>query len=562
MERAVLLIGVQQAGPLTRLKAVLDGIQAMNEWAVAQNIATVEVITDAPVNDEPQKVTIADITAAMQRILTAGPPDQLIVYFAGHGINKVYSEYWLLSDAPQWADQAVNVTASAELARRCGIPHVVFISDACRTAPDGIGAQAITGAPIFPNIAGARPGSVDLFFANHVGEPAFEIADPRVATSRFTSAFTDVLTRSLNGMYSELLENQPDEPGTMILRPWPLNRALPDLLLDELERLGVDLTINQQPDALISSDPTQAWLSEVSAKRSISFKPKIPTPPTLTEKIGESVSLGVPVGVRPFIELSGRNVVLDMTFGSPSAPSDPGTSHSAAPGNALTPIERLSGDAAEVVTVDWANVEPASDGVRVHGASVTRSVQGADATFVELDGELCTNLARLEGFDCCALIAENNLVSVHWQATGTDESPELQHTRAALAAASRSGLLRLDVDQAHAVRERLAERDPSVEVYLAYAQRPSTAHPDDCFDLGLLTDGATITTANGAIRWPGFPLLSRGFGLLQAIPDQSRSHPAHLALALSARAVPSHWSLFTLQAEPFLTQLLDISSPT
>lgn len=536
MKRAALLIGVQQAGALTRLQAVLDGVRAMNDWASAQQFATIEVVTD-----ETGSVALSDVTAAVARILSAGP-DQLIVYFAGHGINKVYSEYWLLSGAPDWPAEAVNVTASAELARRCGVPHVVFVSDACRTSPDGIGAQAVTGAPIFPNVAGARPGSVDQFFATRVGEPAFEIADERSAAARFTSAFTDVVTRSLNGMYTELLEDQPDEPGKMVLRPWPLNRALPDLLLDELERLGVDLTINQQPDALINSDPAEAWLSKVSAKRSFTLNPPIPTPPTLAEQIGELVATGV----------------ADLTEGTALGGSptfDWGTAGADATGGGADALDF------DWPIVDWTTVEPGALGVRVYGAQITASTVSDSAVFIELDGQYCTNLPRIAGADCCVLIDDTNMVSVHWQSAGARQPDSGEALRRALAAASNAGLLRLDPVQARQVLTHFAERDRAVELYLAYAQRPEAIDEDDCFDTGLLCDNAAVTTTDGTARWPGFPKLSRGFGLLQAQPASAESEPA-LAVAQTLRdhVLPSHWSLFGLGARDLLLQLLHTTS--
>ena len=92
--------------------------------------------------------------------------DQLIVYFAGHGVNIGYAERWLLSDAPGDPNAAVNVAGSAEVAHRSSIGHVVFISDACRTAAEGLQAQGVTGSIIFPNTASGGPEKqVDQFWA-------------------------------------------------------------------------------------------------------------------------------------------------------------------------------------------------------------------------------------------------------------------------------------------------------------------------------------------------------------------------------------------------------------
>jgi hypothetical protein len=143
---------------------------------------------------------------------------QLIVYFAGHGVNNNQSEYWLLSGAPTNPNEAINVAGSALLAQRSGIPHVVIISDAisdaCRTAPEGIHAQGVTGSLMFPNQP-LRPGPadfVDQFFACLLGDPAHEIRDPNDASRVFRSIYTEVLVESLNGEHREMLV-RVDEPG-------------------------------------------------------------------------------------------------------------------------------------------------------------------------------------------------------------------------------------------------------------------------------------------------------------------------------------------------------------
>lgn len=70
---------------------------------------------------------------------------QLIVYFSGHGVNMSRGELWLLTGAPDDPNAAVNIARSVELARTCGIRHVAMVSDACRTAAEGIQAQSVRG---------------------------------------------------------------------------------------------------------------------------------------------------------------------------------------------------------------------------------------------------------------------------------------------------------------------------------------------------------------------------------------------------------------------------------
>ncbi len=151
--RAAVLIGVDRAGALPQLKDAAAGALRMKAWAEAQKFDACVAVTD-----KTTPVDVRTIKAAIREIIDDGPPDQLIIYFAGHGVNLGYSEYWLLSDAPADPNEAINVNGSAELAHRGKIPHVVFISDACRTAAEGIQAQSVLGSVIFPTTPVQRPG--------------------------------------------------------------------------------------------------------------------------------------------------------------------------------------------------------------------------------------------------------------------------------------------------------------------------------------------------------------------------------------------------------------------
>src|SRR5688500_8541151 len=129
MERAAILIGVKKTGALPVLQAVTRSIGAMQRWAQAQAFRNITVLTDENGPVEPK-----DIKRAVKQIIESGRYDQLLMFFSGHGLNIRYGEYWLLSDAPVDTQAAVNVDGSVALARYSGIPHVVLVSDCCRTA--------------------------------------------------------------------------------------------------------------------------------------------------------------------------------------------------------------------------------------------------------------------------------------------------------------------------------------------------------------------------------------------------------------------------------------------
>ena len=126
----------------------------MAEWARLQGIDPSRVTA---ITDETEPVDPARIKRAVRDLTRLAVVEQLLVYFAGHGVNLGRQEYWLLSDAFDDPDAAINLAASRDLAAICGIPHVVFISDACRTAAEGIHAQAIRGSVIFGSPHARRP---------------------------------------------------------------------------------------------------------------------------------------------------------------------------------------------------------------------------------------------------------------------------------------------------------------------------------------------------------------------------------------------------------------------
>jgi hypothetical protein len=176
----------------------------MEEWAVAQGVSSVDVFTD----ENGGAVDVGAVKTAIKTIVDSGTVEQLVIYFAGHGVNNGYREYWLLSDAPADTQAAVNVSASETLARYSGIPHVVFISDACRTAAQGIRAQAVGGSEVFLNEGGAGDleQPVDQFFACTLGRAAHEIADPATTTKEYTALYTQTLLDALLGKRTDVLE--------------------------------------------------------------------------------------------------------------------------------------------------------------------------------------------------------------------------------------------------------------------------------------------------------------------------------------------------------------------
>ena len=200
MRRAGVFVGVDRTGQLQTLNDAAAGAERMHQWALGQGMSDGSqaiLLTDRG----GKKVTPDMIFDAIKSVIDGPGVDHLLVYFAGHGVNINRSEHWLLSDAPVRTSAAVNVAGSVDLARYCGIPYVVFVSDACRSAPEGIQAQNVRGVDVFPNDgASDRAQPVDQFFACRLGKTAAEIRDPAEAANGFSALYTGAFLDAVSGL--------------------------------------------------------------------------------------------------------------------------------------------------------------------------------------------------------------------------------------------------------------------------------------------------------------------------------------------------------------------------
>src|SRR5262249_47991973 len=95
MKRAAVVIGVDKTGDLPRLKDAARGAQLTASWAREQGMDPVHVFTD----EKKKLVDVSAIKTAIRELVDAANISQLLIYFAGHGVNRQRHEYWLLSDA-------------------------------------------------------------------------------------------------------------------------------------------------------------------------------------------------------------------------------------------------------------------------------------------------------------------------------------------------------------------------------------------------------------------------------------------------------------------------------
>jgi hypothetical protein len=273
MERAAILIGVDQVSgtALETLQAVLPGIKLMRDWSRGQQGMNGRVKMIAP---STGKVALHRVQQAVREYVQLGFLDQLIIYFAGHGINIGFEEFWLLTDAGTNPTEVVNLPLTVDLARHCGVGHVVFISDACRSPAATIGQQIPSGSVLFPTpMDYSRPGFVDVFYATTVGSPALEVRP--AGNADYEAIYTATLVDGLAGREPGIVEDEMLASGTAIhcVKAWPLR----DWLLTEVPmRLMAKggISLNQTPDAIITSRPKGTWLSEIKGRP----RPRKPVP--------------------------------------------------------------------------------------------------------------------------------------------------------------------------------------------------------------------------------------------------------------------------------------------
>lgn len=194
IKKCAVIIGVNNVRNTEPLQAAAEGARKFDAWAQDQDYKTT-LLTD---EQEGSKVTFDQVFEAIDDFINEQYYDLMIVYFSGHGIWKdTLAEHWLLSEAARNPNEAVNIISSAFAAEYCGIPHVVFISDACRTKTGNNALSRVNGGCIFPSEFSEYPSVVDRFNGSRVLKPAYE--KPAAGNSAAFGIFTECLLEGLSG---------------------------------------------------------------------------------------------------------------------------------------------------------------------------------------------------------------------------------------------------------------------------------------------------------------------------------------------------------------------------
>jgi len=548
MVRAGVFIGVDRCGDLQQLQDAAAGAKAMYEWALAQGMTDkthAKLMTDVGGG----KVHAQQVADEIENICGGAGVDQLIVYFAGHGINLLHSDRWLLSDAQTRTHDAVNVEGSVLLARRCSIPHIVFIADACRVAPGDIQQATIGGIDIFPNSPGGdRTRWVDQFVACYLGRTAAEVKSSDERAS-YSALYTGVLMDALHGTRPQLLE--PGETGdpAMYIRPWPLQDYLAAEVPRRVKALKLQQKVNQNPDAVITS--RNSWVARiqgaVTATRTAGRgapppSSPLPPPPPNLRTVSLAVAASATDGRRDDVV---RTLETAVEKGVPGAAQLAGAWQHMSEPFGPTHFETQCGIKVRGARIDRVIAPPVRanvfDGNLVQVIDITDGAAAATMLLV-FDNQTACLVPVIKGFLSALTFDGDELVDVAYEPSDNtsrwniykERADEVRTLRAVAAAASRYGRFRLSETDAEKVGRQMQRDkgiDPTLGVYAAYAyhdlqlvdrirEMSSYLLADvgvTLFDVELL-GGRLVgrSLARNEPIVPFLPLLAQGWSLLRA----------------------------------------------
>ncbi|KRB36652.1 caspase family protein [Microbacterium sp. Root180] len=543
MERAAVLIGVSRSGGLDHLPAVGDCIDAMEEWALAQEMTRESVIRVTDIDGGV--VTAADVRKAIKTLCDRGTIGQLIVYFAGHGVYQRYSEYWLLSDAPDDPQAAINLHGTVELARMAGVSEVVFIADACRTGGSGIEMSNVTGSEVFPNAGPAGGESpVAIFFGAELGYAAHQVKAPGAADPRYRGVFTEVMVSVLSGKEPALLERGgAGEEGFAFVRARRSHTArLKRLVGKKLDELQVDAAVFQNP--VVRPESEESWIARFEwhggGEQSPGGMPGAggdEDDGAYTGEVAAHDSVGEQLRSLRRRELSvdeagmpGADGVGELADGVlvVAAPNGAGQADGlVAPVEAVLSLEGAT--LTEAISPDAAVLDPGS-----RGALLKLERAAAGSVFAVTDDGRGVILPIVERCLTRAAFVEGELRDVAVGSRSARPSFRNEQLRGLLAAASRVDALELDADEVDALAAAALDEDGldpilallAATAFSALRRRDLVAEAAvqvqralgvQLFDLALLTgalDGTVPGDREGVI--PAAPLLTRHWSMLGA----------------------------------------------
>lgn len=558
-QRAAVVIGVDKAGDLPKLRAAASGARQVEALLKAEGYDVAALV------DDEAPVTVDRIFAAIDSHVRKGTVEQLVVYFAGHGLAAEYVEYWLLSDATRNPNQSVSLRESIQLARvYSGIPNVVFVSDACRSTPRSLGLSAIRGGIIFPTSGSVQPSDVDQFLATLVGDPALE-----VAMEDSTTNYAGIYTTTLLSAFAEAPTDIVSKVGGLDVVP---NKRLKRFLEREVPRRAqrINIQLNQRPDAQVTSDD-DIYIAKVAK---ITQAASIGTATGLRHVAAANLN---EVGLRGIVQVGPRKDSELAAYRQATRNLDDQTGFSKAQLEVASQMNGAEAFARQMPSSLTTGFLVSGQPVRVAFliqdgpprlferlgdqavAAVVPSHSAASALIQFADGS-STVVAALHGFVGNIVVARNGVISVSYvpRHVGYD-SKRLNDLHSSVATAARFGVFRIEREEggpkntgarlADTVR-MMKDVDPTLGLYAAYAYSEAGEQRGvasvrgimrsdlgfDLFDTAMLSGALAKKEATLRTCAPFCPMLAQGWALLRVnnveLPKEIEACRDHLRPAL------------------------------
>ena len=585
MVRAAILIAVNKTGGLPPLQSPSRDARRVEDWLKREGFETTVISDTGTVPGDAGPVDAATIKRLVKEFVDRGTIEQLLIYFSGHGYCNFGTEIWLLSGAPEDASEAINLFASSEAAKDCGIKNVVFISDACRSNPTDPAARRVEGQPIFPNVVRGlhRRGKVDRFLATIPNAAAFEINETiddavermSIFTTEFLAAHAPPKPSDAEKKLVGEIEIEDGQKRRVVLSA----KLAP--YLEERVPIAIQEKTNkrQQPEC----DVTSGVESFIGAA-TFAFPPATTVETAEVRPTGAvAIDLGMP---------SLREIAMANIRAEPRGPT-----------RAPTTLERRYEAARQAVAdVDVPAHFETETGILVSGARVGSAIasrfvpdilpargepydlvrlnppandaRAAGSIILEFEGGGGAVLAGLRGYIAAVTVRDGRVSNIsyapstnsfRWRNTQPGENEQLRRLRMDVATAAKFGVFKLSGDEAWKFADRirsLKKVDPTLGLYAAYAYRDADKEDEirsvrefmredlgcDLFDIALLNDDLRSDYP----KFPFCPMLMRGWSLLLVtdydLPEVVKKASKHL--------IPSLWTTFAQEGLDMLKSAL------
>lgn len=537
LARGAVIVGVNKAGHLPPLSAAASGAAQVAKWLTDEDV-DVKLLTD-----EVKPVRFSDIYDAIDEFVKRANLDQLIVYFSGHGFLNRYAECWLLSGAPENSNEAVNLVGTRFVAPLCGIPNVIFISDACRSIPNTFDASQINGGAVFPIPKVVTDvGKVDIFYATAPSNAAYELPVAESASQYhgiYTTCLLDAFRRPDDEMITSLSNG---------IRVVP-NRKLERFLAREVSLLAQRRTIKlfQVPHCEVNSTDI-TYMGKVRAATAM-LAPDVPTIKDVAQAAIEDSLKQVPAVFGPMTGASYRGDpnVEDLATSSGFRLSQDAllqtlpraSSFETQTGISISGAYAMASSASDSRVVRAPEILRRSQLIRVE----LRSGVPGCSVLVRFNNKFGAVIPVISEFISDVVVDDGGIVNISFIPSRNSnrwrgDADQLHRLRAAASTAVKFGVFQLDIIASLNIT---TSRDPTLDLYsaYAYAQASELSRLDiladsmekdlgiNLFDVSLLA-GRLKSAASTANVVPFCPILAQGWSLL---PVKTANLPATVLFA-------------------------------